>query len=91
MIVNDSENTEHLLDRIEAGDESALDQLLDRHRDLLRRFIDMRLSPRLRARVDASDVVQEAQIELAKRIQEFLQRRPMPFHVWLRKTAYQNL
>src|SRR5262245_63564764 len=45
----------------------------------------------MRARVDASDIVQEAQLEAARRIDDYLARRPMPFHVWLQKTAYENL
>jgi RNA polymerase sigma-70 factor (ECF subfamily) len=45
----------------------------------------------MRGRVDASDVVQEAQLEAFRRLPDFLERRPMPFHVWLRKTAYERL
>jgi RNA polymerase sigma-70 factor (ECF subfamily) len=41
--------------------------------------------------VDASDIVQEAQVEIARRLEDFLRRRPMPFHVWVRKTAYERL
>ena len=35
--------------------------------------------------------MQEAQIEVMNRIQDYLERRPMPFQLWLRQTAYQNL
>src|SRR5437870_1267775 len=45
----------------------------------------------MRARIDPSDVVQEAQLEAARRIDDYLGREPMPFHLWLRKTAYENL
>lgn len=41
--------------------------------------------------LDASDVIQETHIEIARRIEEYLTRAPMPFHLWLRKTAYENL
>jgi RNA polymerase sigma-70 factor (ECF subfamily) len=51
----------------------------------------MHLDPALQARVDASDVVQEAQLEVAQRVDDFLRRRPMPFHLWVRKTAYEQL
>src|SRR5262249_15613008 len=30
-------------------------------------------------------------LEAAKRIDDYLGREPMPFHLWLRKTAYENL
>src|SRR5437870_3197408 len=45
----------------------------------------------MRARIDPSDVVQEAQLEAARRIEDYLGREPMPFHIWLRKTAYENI
>jgi RNA polymerase sigma-70 factor (ECF subfamily) len=80
-----------LLDRIRGGDRAAVNELLALHRQRLHRFIAVRLDPQLRGRVDASDVVQEAQIELTQRMDDFLARQPMPFHVWLCKTAYENL
>jgi RNA polymerase sigma-70 factor, ECF subfamily len=55
----------HLIDRLRTGDRPALGELFDRYRDRLRRMVELRMDPRLRARVDASDVLQEAYIELA--------------------------
>src|SRR5262249_14998847 len=66
-------------------------QLFARYRPELRQFIELRLDPRMRARVDASDVVQETQMEVFQRLADFLERQPMPFHLWLRKTAYERL
>jgi RNA polymerase sigma-70 factor (ECF subfamily) len=88
---NDNPDTVALLERVRGGDAQALEELLARHRPLLRRFVEMRFDPKLHARLDASDVVQEAQLEIARRIQEFLQKQPMPFGLWLQKTAYENL
>jgi RNA polymerase sigma-70 factor (ECF subfamily) len=85
------EETESLLEQVRAGNRQALDRLLALHRGFLRKLIELRLDRKMRARVDASDVVQEAQLEAARRIDDYLQRRPMPFHVWLQKTAYENL
>jgi RNA polymerase sigma-70 factor (ECF subfamily) len=87
----DSADTEGLLEEFAQGDGQALDRLLTRHRDELRDFIEARLDPRVAARVDPSDVVQEAQMEVARRMDEFLRRRPMPFRLWVRKTAYERL
>ncbi len=87
----DSTETNGLLDAVDLGKPQALDRLLARHRVALRSFVEMRLDPRLAARVDASDVVQEAQLEVVRRMDDFLKRRPMPFHLWLRKTAYERL
>jgi RNA polymerase sigma-70 factor (ECF subfamily) len=87
----DSEQTRALLERIGQGDRQALDRLLARYRPDLQTFIDYHLEPALRARVDPSDVVQEAQLEVVRRMDDFLERRPMPFHLWARKTAYERL
>ena len=87
----DSAETDGLLDAIDGGDRQALERLLARHRAELRSFVEVRLDPRLAARVDPSDVVQEAQLEVVRRMDDFLRRRPMPFHLWLRKTAYERL
>ena len=87
----DSTQTSALLDRIGRGDRQALEQLLARGRSGLRDFVDYHLDARLRTRLDPSDVVQEVQLEVVRRIDDFLQRRPMPFHLWIRKTAYERL
>jgi len=87
----DSAETCVLLEKLDQGDRQALDQLLARHRPGLRSFVAARLGPDLQARLDASDIVQEAQLEIARRLQDFLRLRPMPFHVWVRKTAYERL
>jgi RNA polymerase sigma-70 factor (ECF subfamily) len=87
----DSAQTLHLLEEIAQGNRRALEQLLERHRPKLHAFIEARLDAKLRARVDPSDVVQEAQLAMAQRMDDFLSRRPMPFHLWARKTAYERL
>jgi RNA polymerase sigma-70 factor (ECF subfamily) len=87
----DSTETRRLLEQSEGGDRAAFERLFARHRPDLRRFIARRLDPKLRARLDPSDVVQETQLEAYQRLPDYFRRRPMPFGVWLRKTAYQRL
>jgi RNA polymerase sigma-70 factor (ECF subfamily) len=87
----DSAGTACLLEQIERGDAGAVELLLARCRAELRAFIQARLDSRLRARLDPSDVVQETQMELVRRLPHFLQHRPMPFHVWVRRKAYERL
>jgi RNA polymerase sigma-70 factor (ECF subfamily) len=77
--------------RISSGDRDAFNDLFDRHRSDLRRVVQLRLDRRLQARVDASDVVQEAQMEAFRRLDDYLTRRPMPFGLWLRKTAQERI
>jgi RNA polymerase sigma-70 factor (ECF subfamily) len=87
----DSTETQRLLERVGAGDHSALEQLLARHRPYLQQVIQARLDPQIQKRVDASDVVQETQLAAARRIETYLEQRPMPFRLWLRKTARERL
>jgi RNA polymerase sigma-70 factor (ECF subfamily) len=87
----DCEETRRLLERVRAGEREAFEQLFAHHRPTLRRFVERRLDPRLRARIDPSDVVQEAQLEGYGRLPDYLHRDPMPFRLWLRKTAYEQL
>lgn len=87
----DSEETAALLERLAAGDRRAMNQLLARHREGLRRMVELRLAPALRQRVDASDVLQEAELDAFTRIDTYLRSRPIPFYLWLRKTTLQRL
>jgi RNA polymerase sigma-70 factor, ECF subfamily len=87
----DTPETLLLLRRFASGDPDALADLMARHRDELRLFVARRLDSQLRARIDPSDVVQEAQMDICRRLPDFLERQPMPFHLWLRKIAYEHL
>jgi RNA polymerase sigma-70 factor (ECF subfamily) len=84
-------DSEHLLQRVTAGDAVARDQLLERYRRRLRRMVAVRFDPRLAARVDPSDVVQETLAEAAGLLDRYLQERPLPFYPWLRQLAQRRL
>jgi RNA polymerase sigma-70 factor (ECF subfamily) len=88
---SDSEQTRHLLRQVCHGDQRAMSQLLERHRPYLCQLVELRLDPRIRSRVDPSDVVQEAQLEAARRLQDNPQPPPMPFRLWLRQLAWDRL
>lgn len=92
LILNiDTEGTESLLEAAGRGDVSALGRLIDLHRDYLRRVVDLQIDPALRGRVDASDIVQETQMVATRRIDDFVQRRPTSFKLWLRGEALQQI
>jgi RNA polymerase sigma-70 factor (ECF subfamily) len=83
--------TKRLLELARDRDPRAFDRLFALHRPYLRKVVELRLDQRLRARVDPSDVVQEAQLEAFRRLPEYFERRPMPFRLWLRKTTQERL
>jgi RNA polymerase sigma-70 factor, ECF subfamily len=90
-LAHDSAETQRLLEQARAGTAGAVDRLLARHRAYLCRFVELRLGPQLRARVDPSDVVQEAQMEAARRLDGYLRDAPLPFRLWLRRIAQDRL
>lgn len=65
-------------------DERALVEQFSAHRARLRRMVRLRLDRRLQGRVDPSDVLQEAHIEVARRAGQYLAERPMPAFLWFR-------
>src|SRR4051812_23486715 len=87
----DSTQTRGLLEQVGQGDRRAPESLLARYRPRLPAFIDFHLHPRPPPRGDPPHVGQGAQLVVARRIADFLRRRPMPFHLWVRKTAYERL
>jgi RNA polymerase sigma-70 factor (ECF subfamily) len=84
-------DTEELLRRAEQGDRDARGQLLLHHRQRLRRMVACRIDPRLAARIDPSDVVQESLAEADRRLDDYLRHRPVPFYPWLRQLAWDRL
>ncbi len=86
-----SEPDDHLLHAAAGGDTGSLGLLLDCDRDRLRRMVALRLDRRLAGRVDPSDVIQDAQLEAARRLPEFLEHRSMPFFLWLRLITGQRI
>jgi hypothetical protein len=69
-MANNPADSEDLLERARAGDREALNALFSRHRDRLCRMVETRLDPRLQARLDASDVIQDAYVEVVERLPE---------------------
>ena len=87
----DSSETQQLLTRASGGDRLAINALLDRHRDALRRMVSLRMDQALKRRVDASDIVQDVLVDANRRLQVYLENPKLPFHLWLRQMARDRL
>jgi RNA polymerase sigma-70 factor (ECF subfamily) len=87
----ESQETIDTLRRGISGDQQALSELWDRHRERLRRLVKLRMDRRLQGRIDASDVLQEAFIDFASRAEEYANDPTMPFFLWLRFLTGQRL
>ncbi len=84
-------DTDALITQAGGGDRSAERELFERHRAKLRRMVAIRMDPRLAARFDPSDVVQEAFLTASVQLPEYAIKRPLPFYPWLRNVAWQRL
>jgi RNA polymerase sigma-70 factor (ECF subfamily) len=88
---NNSAETVRLLERARAGDADALAEIFARHRDRLRRMVELRLDRRLQARLDPSDVIQDAYLEVARRLEAYLNEPNLPLFLWLRLVVGEQL
>jgi RNA polymerase sigma-70 factor (ECF subfamily) len=92
--VTDAENrSNELVGRALAGDDPALAELFDRERPRLRRMVRLRLDPRLAARLDVEDVLQDAYLDVRRRLSDFRDQyaSTMPIGLWFRLVTSQRL
>lgn len=83
----EGDQTLTLLAEIRDGDAEAVNALIDRHREAVRRLVRMRMDQAIAQRVDASDIVQDVMFEASRRLEDYIKDPVMPFHLWLRQLA----
>lgn len=79
------------LQRLRQLKEPALAELFSESLPRLERIICFRIDPRIRGRVDATDVLQETWVVASRRLPDFLQKPAVSLFVWLRQLALQTL
>ncbi len=87
----ESDRTQDILRDVAGGDAEAVNRLMDRHREAVRRMVQLRLDHAVARRVDASDVVQDVMLEASQRLTDYLRSPGMPFHLWLRQLALDRI
>ncbi len=80
-----------LVARARSGEADALGQLCDLYRNYLRMLARTGLGPRLRERVELSDVVQETLIEVVRQFPAFTGQDEVALVGWLRRLIAQKL
>jgi RNA polymerase sigma-70 factor (ECF subfamily) len=90
-VTHNSSERDDLEFRAGAGDLNALADLFARNRNRLRRMVRLRLDRRLQGRVDPSDVLQEAQLDVLRRAGEYAAEPSVPPYLWLRWITCQRL
>lgn len=80
-----------LLAKARAGESDALGELCALYRNYLRMVVRTGLGPRLRERVELSDVVQEALVEVVRQFPQFSGQSEAALVGWLRRLVGQKL
>ena len=88
--LNPSE-TIQLLRSAANGDETGWLQLQTQFKNRLHRMVSSRMDKRMSARVDASDVVQDAFIEAWENLPDYVSQPKIPFYLWLRSITGHRL
>jgi RNA polymerase sigma-70 factor (ECF subfamily) len=91
VVTNPGREIREQPDSASPADVEALTALFVRHRERLRQMVRLRLDRRLLGRVDPSDVLQEAFLDIARRAQEYLANPTMDPFLWLRFLTIQRL
>jgi RNA polymerase sigma-70 factor (ECF subfamily) len=86
-----SDSPVDLLARARAGQADALGDLCALYRNYLRMVVRSGLGPRLRERVELSDVVQEALVEVVRQFPQFTGQTEAALIGWLRRLVGQKL
>ncbi|MCG8584766.1 MAG: sigma-70 family RNA polymerase sigma factor [Pirellulales bacterium] len=79
------------LDYLRSGGEDAVGALFSKYSEKLERMVGFRMDRRLYGRVDTSDVLQDAYMEISRRVEEYLSAPRIPFFVWARQITWQVL
>ena len=92
-LMGDASDSQELEALQAAGSErdAVLGDILEGHRRRLLKMVNMRLDPKLRARVSPSDVIQETFVEVSTRVGDYLDDPKMPFFLWLRLLTAQKM
>jgi RNA polymerase sigma-70 factor (ECF subfamily) len=80
-----------LMAQARAGQSEALGELCDLYRNYLRMIVRTGMGPRLRERIDLSDVVQEALVEVVRQFPQFTGQTEAALVGWLRRLVAQKL
>lgn len=89
--MNPQDSQADLLHSASLGDRAAQEAVLEHYRGRLLAMIAMRLDRRVAARLDPSDIVQEAMQAAHHRLPEYFADPQLPFYPWLRRIAWDRL
>lgn len=87
IVEHDLTRTAELIRSAQGGDTEALNRLIARYYERVRRIVTLRLGPRLRKRLETSDILQETFIAAMRTFDQFEMRDEGAFIHWLSRIA----
>ncbi|MBI2336842.1 MAG: sigma-70 family RNA polymerase sigma factor [Deltaproteobacteria bacterium] len=89
--MSDLQTTIHLVNRAKAGENGALNLLMERYLQRILRIVRARLGPQLRTKVESMDVVQEVMIRAVKAFDNFEPKDEAAFLHWISKLVQNEI
>lgn len=88
---NDQTGSNSVLDMLRDGGDVAHANFFELHRADLRRFATSLMAPRLRQRLDESDIIQEGFLQFKREVASYLKTPRIPPAIWLRRIIRQTI
>ena len=85
------DQNQHDLQELQQGGSHAAARLFSNYRDRLERMVRFRMDSQLTGRVDPDDVLQEAYLDIDRRLQSYPEDPAVPVFVWMRQITLQTL
>ena len=86
----DAQIEQQELELLQQGPEQ-IAEVFSRYRERLKRLVHFRLDPRLLSRVECDDILQDAYVEIQRRIEDYTTAPTVPFFIWIRQITLQTL
>lgn len=88
---DDIKTTLNLIGRAKAGENQALNLLLERYMSRILKIVRMRLGPKLRSKMESMDVVQEVMIRAINGFEKFDAKNEAAFLHWISKLVQNEI
>jgi RNA polymerase sigma-70 factor (ECF subfamily) len=84
-------NDKSELEQLKAEGNNALARIYASYQERLERIVVFRMDPRIRRRIDAADVLQEAYLEMDRRLPNYVADPKVSVLIWMRQRVLQKL
>lgn len=90
-MADDIKTTLNLVTRAKAGEDQALNLLLERYLNRILRIVRMKLGPKLRTKMESMDVVQEVMMRAIRGFENFEPKNEAAFLHWISKLVQNEI